>query len=123
MLAKSLNLASDIITYDLEDSVTSSAKAAARSALGAHLAGLSARPQSVSEVAVRINAVSTPWALDGLTAVASQPVVDAVVVPKVNSPSALTFVAGVLAQPAGRPRPRPIRQQAQVATARGHTGQ
>lgn len=66
MLSKSLGLTSDNITYDLEDSVTPSAKPAARTALREHLAGLSRQPPppGVSELAVRINAVSTPHALD-----------------------------------------------------------
>ncbi|KAI0101611.1 Pyruvate/Phosphoenolpyruvate kinase-like domain-containing protein [Nemania sp. FL0031] len=96
MLAKSLGIPSDNITYDLEDSVTPSAKPQARTALSAHLAGLSARPSTVRELAVRINAVSTPFALDDLTALAHLPRVDAIVVPKVNSASDLTFVTDAL---------------------------
>ncbi|KAI1382319.1 beta subunit of citrate lyase [Hypoxylon crocopeplum] len=96
MLTKSLRLASDNITYDLEDSVTPAAKPEARYALRAHLQGLSARPDSVSELAVRINAVSTPLALDDLTALALLPRVDAIVLPKVNSASDLTFVTDAL---------------------------
>ncbi|KAI1083097.1 beta subunit of citrate lyase [Whalleya microplaca] len=96
MLMKSLGLASDNITYDLEDSVTPAAKPEARDALRAHLTGLSSRPASVAELAVRINAVSTPYALDDLTALAAQPHLDAVMVPKVNSASDLTFVTDAL---------------------------
>ena len=54
MLTKSLTLASDNITYDLEDSVTPTAKPTARSALANHLSSLSTRPSSVAELAVRI---------------------------------------------------------------------
>ncbi|RYP27290.1 hypothetical protein DL768_011276 [Monosporascus sp. mg162] len=96
MLSKSLGLTSDNITYDLEDSVTPAAKSSARAALREHLAGLGARPPGVSELAVRINAVSTPHALEDLTALGALPQLDAVVVPKVNSASALTSVADVL---------------------------
>ncbi|TPX11409.1 uncharacterized protein E0L32_007828 [Thyridium curvatum] len=96
MLTKSLTLASDNITYDLEDSVTPSVKPSARSALASHLSSFSSRPASVAELAVRINAVSTPYALEDLTALASSPNVDAIVVPKVNSASDLTFVADVV---------------------------
>ncbi|KAI1143383.1 beta subunit of citrate lyase [Hypoxylon sp. FL0543] len=96
MLAKSLGLASDNITYDLEDSVTPSAKPSARTALRKHLVDNPSRPSSVSELAVRINAVSSPYALDDLAALAPLPNVDAVVLPKVNSASDLTFATDAL---------------------------
>ncbi|KAF3010505.1 hypothetical protein E8E14_008511 [Neopestalotiopsis sp. 37M] len=97
MLAKSLSLKSDNVTYDLEDSVTPAAKPEARRGLREHLAGLKQqRPAGIGEVAVRINAVSTPHALDDLTALASSPGLDAIVIPKVNSASDLTFVADAL---------------------------
>ncbi|KAM3430985.1 hypothetical protein MY4824_007373 [Beauveria thailandica] len=96
MLAKSLGLTSDNVTYDLEDSVTPSAKPSARTHLASHLASLPRRPSTVSELAVRINAVSTPFALDDLTTLAPSPLVDAVVVPKVESAADLSFVTDVL---------------------------
>ncbi|KAI1498874.1 beta subunit of citrate lyase [Biscogniauxia marginata] len=98
MLTKSLGLASDNITYDLEDSVTPSAKPQAREALRAHLAALPSRPRRAAarELAVRINAVSTPHALSDLAALAAQPSLDAVVVPKVNGASDLTFLTDAL---------------------------
>ncbi|KAI6093933.1 beta subunit of citrate lyase [Hypoxylon rubiginosum] len=96
MLTKSLGLASDNITYDLEDSVTPSAKPQARDALRTHLRDLPSRPPSIFELAVRINAVSTPHALDDLAALAPLPNVDAVVLPKVSGASDLTFLADAL---------------------------
>lgn len=96
MLTKSLGFTSDNVTYDLEDSVTPSLKRTARDQLKAHLSTLKARPSTVSELAVRVNAVSTPFALDDLAALASAPLVDAVVVPKVESAADLTFVSDVL---------------------------
>lgn len=96
MLSKSLGLASDNVTYDLEDSVTPSLKPSARRQLRSHLASLSARPHSIAELAVRINAVSTSFALEDLTALAPTPLVDAIVVPKVETPADLTFVTDVL---------------------------
>jgi citrate lyase subunit beta-like protein len=95
MLTKSLTLTSDNITYDLEDSVTPQNKSPARAALRQHLFSLS-RPKSIGELAVRINAVSTPHALEDLTALATVPSVDAIVIPKVNSASDLTFASDVL---------------------------
>ncbi|KAI0864191.1 Pyruvate/Phosphoenolpyruvate kinase-like domain-containing protein [Xylaria cubensis] len=96
MLTKSLTLTSDNLTYDLEDSVTPTAKPQARTALREHLTSISSRPSTIRELAVRINAVSTPFALDDLTSLAKLPQVDAIVIPKVNSPSDLTFVTDAL---------------------------
>jgi citrate lyase subunit beta-like protein len=96
MLAKSLALKSDNITYDLEDSVTPHLKQTARNQLRDHLANLSSRPSSVHELAVRINAVSSPLALEDLTCIGGIPALDAIVVPKVTSASDLTFVTDVL---------------------------
>ena len=96
MLTKSLSLPSDNITYDLEDSVTPDRKPAARTLLADHLRALPSRPKTMGELAVRINAVSTPFALHDLTALAAMPVVDAVVVPKVESAADLSFVTDVV---------------------------
>lgn len=96
MLTKSLGLTSDNVTYDLEDSVTPSRKADAREQLKSHLAGLKTRPSSIAELAVRVNAVSSPFALGDLTTLCTAPQVDAVVVPKVESAGDLTFVTDVL---------------------------
>lgn len=96
MLTKSLGLTSDNITYDLEDSVTPSAKPQARIALRTHLLAHPLRPSSISELAVRINAVSSPYALDDLGALAPLPNIDAIVLPKVNSASDLTFATDAL---------------------------
>ncbi|KAM0807178.1 hypothetical protein AB5N19_07517 [Seiridium cardinale] len=96
MLAKSLSLKSDNVTYDLEDSVTPAAKPEARKALREHLTNLSSRPSSISELAIRINAISTPHALDDLTSLGPLPNLDAIVIPKVNSASDLTFATDAL---------------------------
>ncbi|KAL7959995.1 beta subunit of citrate lyase [Trichoderma compactum] len=96
MLSKSLALRTDNVTYDLEDSVTPSQKGNARNQLKEHISNLKSRPSTISELAVRINAVSTPFALDDLTALSSADQVDAIVVPKVNSAADLTFVTDVL---------------------------
>ncbi|GAB1311247.1 HpcH/HpaI aldolase/citrate lyase domain-containing protein [Madurella fahalii] len=127
MLTKSLTLTSDNITYDLEDSVTPHMKTAARTSLREHLASLTSKPGSIGELAARINAVSTPYALEDLTALASLPALDALVIPKVNSPSDLTFVTDVLRHTAPHRhapssptpgRPPPIRLIALVESAR-----
>lgn len=96
MLKKSLGLATDNVTYDLEDSVTPAQKDNARDQLKAHISALEERPPLISELAVRMNAVSTQFALNDLTTLASLSRVDAVVVPKVESAADLTFVTDVL---------------------------
>ncbi|KAL2142600.1 hypothetical protein VTI28DRAFT_991 [Corynascus sepedonium] len=100
-LTKSLTLTSDNVTYDLEDSVTPSMKPTARTALQNHLASLSKRhATSIGEIAVRINAVSTPHAIADIQAVAAVPSLDTIVVPKVNSAADLTLVEDVIRQTA-----------------------
>ena len=122
MLTKSVGLTSDNVTYDLEDSVTPSLKSTARDQLKAHLSKLKARPLNISELAVRVNAVSTPFALDDLAALASAPLVDAVVVPKVDSAADLTFVSDVLRHVAPERHapdsPNPIKIIALIESAR-----
>lgn len=109
MLGKSLAIASDNVTYDLEDSVTPSLKATARAQLRSHLASLGSGTRAFGELGVRINAVSTPFALQDLTSLATSPNLDAVLVPKVSSAADLTFVADVLRHTV------PERQQASSA--------
>ncbi|KAJ4860531.1 hpcH/HpaI aldolase/citrate lyase family domain-containing protein [Trichoderma breve] len=104
MLSKSLALTTDNVTYDLEDSVTPSQKGNARNQLKEHISTLKSRPSTISELAVRINAVSTPFALDDLTTLSSADQVDAIVVPKVNSAADLTFVTDVLRHVAPEPQ-------------------
>ena len=122
MLTKSLSLTTDNVTYDLEDSVTPTHKATARSHLASHLSSLKSRPHSISELAIRINAISTPFALDDLTTLAAHPLLDAVVVPKVNSPADLTFVTDVLRHVAPERHdpdsPNPIRIIALIESAK-----
>ncbi|SPN97187.1 related to citrate lyase beta subunit [Cephalotrichum gorgonifer] len=96
MLAKSLAIPSDNVTYDLEDSVTPSLKSAARDQLRSHLTNLGSGTRAFGELAVRINAVSTSHALQDLTSLVASPNLDAVVVPKVESAADLTFVTDVL---------------------------
>ncbi|KAI1279195.1 Pyruvate/Phosphoenolpyruvate kinase-like domain-containing protein [Xylaria sp. FL0933] len=123
MLTKSLGLTSDNVTYDLEDSVTPTAKPQARTALREHLANLPSRPSTIRELAVRINAVETSFALDDLTALAKLPQVDAIVIPKVNSASDLTFVTDALRHLApdrhvSPSAPNPIKLIALIESAR-----
>ncbi|KAG5925860.1 hypothetical protein E4U42_003877 [Claviceps africana] len=122
MLTKSLGLTSDNVTYDLEDSVTPSLKETARHQLRHHISSLQARPSSISELAVRVNAVSTPHAVHDLTALAPEPRVDALVVPKVQSAADLTFVTHLLRHVAPERHaydsPNPIKIIALIESAR-----
>ncbi|KAL5611799.1 uncharacterized protein BROUX77_001955 [Berkeleyomyces rouxiae] len=100
MLAKSLQLKSDNITYDLEDSVAPHKKDDARALLTTHLERFTAkRPHAwgtSTELCVRINAVSTPFASQDLASLAPSPNLDAILVPKVNSAADLAFVTDAL---------------------------
>lgn len=95
MLEKSRGLNVDCITYDLEDSVTLAQKPIARQQIREFLA--QPRAAGIREQAVRINAVETGLALGDLTEILKAPNIDAIVIPKVNKPSDLTFVSDVLA--------------------------
>ncbi|KAL2890060.1 Citrate lyase subunit beta [Ceratocystis lukuohia] len=128
MLAKSLHIKSDNITYDLEDSVALHKKFDARSLLTTHLASfhpVAGRPaawKTNTELCVRINAVSTPFALADLTSLASSPSLDAVLIPKVNSAADLSFVTDVLRHIAPERHtqnsPNPIKIIALIESAR-----
>ncbi|TLS29622.1 hypothetical protein PpBr36_00419 [Pyricularia pennisetigena] len=84
-IAKSLTLKSDNVTYDLEDSVSLASKDAALESLLRHLKSLDGRPQSIREVAARINPIHTAQGSRELTALAALPQVDAILLPKVDS--------------------------------------
>ncbi|KAK2768588.1 hypothetical protein FQN54_000444 [Arachnomyces sp. PD_36] len=94
MLDKSRSLVADCVAYDLEDSVTPSKKEEAR-----HLVRQAIdqpAPQGIRERAVRINSVDSGLALGDLTEVLKSPNLTTLVIPKVNSPSDLTFITDVI---------------------------
>ncbi|KAK1142551.1 hypothetical protein N8T08_007526 [Aspergillus melleus] len=93
-LDKSRSLTADCVAYDLEDSVTPHKKAEARSLVRR---ALELPPtQGIRERAVRINSVDSGLALADLTEVLQSPNLNTIVIPKVNSPSDLTFVTDVI---------------------------
>lgn len=94
-LDKSRGLAADCIAYDLEDSVTPSRKAEARTLVRKALD--QEIPSGVKERAVRINSVGSGLALADLIEVAKSVNLTTLVVPKVESASDLTFISDVLA--------------------------
>jgi citrate lyase subunit beta/citryl-CoA lyase len=116
MLAKAEQIPADEVVLDLEDAVAIAAKDEARAAATDALAAWKG-----AAVAVRVNAVRSPWChldLGALGALAEQP--GSIVVPKVESVGDLAFVDRLLdgvEVPAGRSRP--LRVQALVETAAG----
>lgn len=83
-LEKARGLAADMLIIDLEDAVPVDAKAAARAGAAAAIA--SGFPGKL--VAIRVNTAESPCHADDLALLASLPV-DAVVLPKVDSPANL----------------------------------
>lgn len=94
-LQKSQSLRVDSVAYDLEDSVTTSQKPAARQNILSFLSD-SPRPAHIGEVGVRINSVSSGLALEDLQVVLGAKNLDALIVPKVNKASDLHFITDVL---------------------------
>ncbi|KAM0199717.1 hypothetical protein ACHAQI_011950 [Fusarium lateritium] len=97
MLTKSSNLVVDSVIYDLEDSVTPNSKDLARRLVADHLA-TKRLGRGPKEVAVRINAVDTGLAQQDISQVVlgGGNTLDTIVVPKVQSPEDLRFVADVI---------------------------
>jgi citrate lyase subunit beta/citryl-CoA lyase len=91
-IAKARTLPVDAVILDLEDSVAPEGKAAAREALREALA----EPLPCA-VAVRINGLDTEWATEDLLAAIAVGA-DAVLVPKVDGPGAVSMVAEALDQ-------------------------
>jgi citrate lyase subunit beta-like protein len=117
MLSKSRGLTVDNVTYDLEDSVTPSQKAPARSALRSFLS--QPRGAGIAELAVRINAVDSGYALEDLQEILHAPNLDALVVPKVNSAADLHFVSDIIRHilPDRHPNPQSSPSQSSPSTS------
>lgn len=80
-LEKAKTLPADVLIFDLEDAVAPEAKADARAAVAAALAG---GGYGAREIVVRVNGLTTTWAKDDIAAaVAMRP--HAVLVPKINT--------------------------------------
>ncbi|OJJ97901.1 hypothetical protein ASPACDRAFT_32102 [Aspergillus aculeatus ATCC 16872] len=104
---KSRTLTADCVAYDLEDSVTPHKKAEARSLVRRALD--QPAPEGIRERAVRINSVDSGLALSDLTEVLQSPNLTTIVIPKVNSPSDLTFVTDVITHTLSQQRQDPKR--------------
>lgn len=84
-VVKALASDADVVIVDLEDAVRAEAKGAARAQLPALLAGV----DPGRGVQVRINALSSSWAVDDLAVVAGLPADVGVRIPKCEDPPAL----------------------------------
>jgi citrate lyase subunit beta / citryl-CoA lyase len=95
MMSKASSLPADEVFLDLEDAVVPSAKEDARTEVAASLRGQDWGPKTV---AVRVNAIATPWAADDIRAVvqAGGARLDCIIVPKVEHGHEVMFVDHLL---------------------------
>lgn len=82
---KALDAGADAVIVDLEDAVTATRKAAARTALAAFAAEWTARGAEAPAVQVRVNARGSQWHDDDLAAVAALPEAFGIRLPKAQS--------------------------------------
>ncbi|PBK97676.1 citrate lyase beta subunit [Armillaria gallica] len=116
MLEKSFTVNSDMIIYDLEDSVSPKDKTAARNRLQSFLNDETLL--SPSRIAVRINDRTTPFFGEDLAAIVRLPTVRSIVLPKVHSAEYLSHVASIISE--NRPtlsQSPPIRLVASIESA------
>jgi citrate lyase subunit beta/citryl-CoA lyase len=92
-IAKARTLPADIVILDLEDAVAPEAKLEARAAA---LAAVAEGGFGRRELAIRANAIDTPWGADDLAAIAGSGA-DAVLVPKISSPADIEYCQQALA--------------------------
>lgn len=108
----------DIVFLDLEDAVAPAAKEAARERVIEALQGIDWGRRAM---AVRVNALGTPWVLRDIVDVARAcPRLDLILLPKAESAFDVRFVAELLASvERERPRDRPVGIEVLLETARG----
>jgi citrate lyase subunit beta/citryl-CoA lyase len=120
MLSKAAGLSADEVFLDLEDSVAPSEKSdASRENV---VRALLENQWTAKTLAVRVNAVSTPWCFRDLSYVVSRAgaKLDCVIIPKVEDRSQIHFVDHLLRQlEADAGLDRQIGIEAQIETARG----
>src|SRR5215470_11774421 len=119
-LTKAVGLAADEVILDLEDSVAAGAKEQARELVGA---ALGAGWPGQRLLAIRINAVTSPWAYQDVIEITERAGarLNAVVLPKVTGPGPVVWLDLLLSQvelAAGLPAGR-IRIEAQIEDAAG----
>jgi len=92
-LEKARALPADALILDLEDAVAPDAKEAARATIQEALGERSA--YGLREVIARVNGLNTPWGYDDLASMAATPV-DAILLPKVESPDLVDIACAIL---------------------------
>jgi citrate lyase subunit beta / citryl-CoA lyase len=121
MLSKALALPADEIVIDLEDAVAADQKEHARELVAAFLS----REQSIpAAVAVRVNALATPWGVRDVVELRQRGRrIDSLIVPKVERPEDVAEVVRLL-DAEGDPA-RDVTLQALIETAAGllHVGE
>ncbi|TDL23176.1 citrate lyase beta subunit [Rickenella mellea] len=127
MLQKSLVSGSDTIIYDLEDSVAPSQKETARKGLVQFLNGKHADALPHPErIAVRVNAIDTPYFREDIAAVVQTPAIRSIVMPKIHSAENLDAVAREVVHASRlasiHERDQPLRFIASIESARGFWG-
>jgi citrate lyase subunit beta / citryl-CoA lyase len=98
-LEKGRTLPADALILDLEDAVSPDAKPQGRTAIAAALVGREAYGRR--ELVVRVNSLESEWGRDDLTAMATVGA-DAILLPKVETESAVEQAAEVLAAAGAR---------------------
>ena len=88
-MEKARTLGADAIIFDLEDAVAPEAKSMARQTL---MSALAADYGGRARI-VRVNGADTIWGRDDLAAFGDHPQVDAILLPKVNTPTDLNIAA------------------------------
>ncbi|KAG2010128.1 hypothetical protein CC2G_012971 [Coprinopsis cinerea AmutBmut pab1-1] len=122
MLAKSLDIGSDVVIYDLEDSVSPlpADKENARAKLKAFLSEADPSPLTGSQIAVRVNDISTPFFQDDIKEILSNIKVKAVVLPKIHCAEDLDILSDALQQaPLAEARGVPVEIIPSLESARG----
>ncbi|TFK40681.1 Pyruvate/Phosphoenolpyruvate kinase-like domain-containing protein [Crucibulum laeve] len=120
MLEKSRSTGSDIIIYDLEDSISPvpTDKESARTRLRSFL-GREDLPDA-EHIAVRVNDISTPFFQDDISQIISMPNVRSLILPKIHSAEDLDFVSdAVNATAAQCPRNAPLNIIPSIESAKG----
>ena len=95
-LEKARDLPTDAIIFDLEDAVSPEEKDRGRDLLAAELAG---QNFGTRLRVVRVNGLETPWGAADIAVFGAHPGVQAVLVPKVNTPADLDAVAALTDKP------------------------
>lgn len=107
----------DSLFLDLEDAVAPSRREEARANAVAALAGIDWGDKTVS---VRVNDLTTPWAISDIIAVARCPRLDMVMLPKVETAADVVFLDRLLTGlELETPRERPIGIEILIETTKG----